>query len=85
MSRQTVEEYLETINTLEEMEHIAGFISTLLHVEYTELLNYHRLGEGKYKSLGRICTATRLKPSTQEEMRQFGEIFRNSGLHVKIS
>ncbi|MFH1706362.1 MAG: glycyl-radical enzyme activating protein [Planctomycetota bacterium] len=43
--------------TIDEMKNIAAFVKTLPHVESVELLNYHRLGEAKYASLGMVSKA----------------------------
>ena len=70
---------------IDEMQSIAAFIQTLPHVESVELLNYHRLGEAKYASLGMVSKAKNLRPCSKEEMRGFGEAFKNQGLRVSMS
>lgn len=71
--------------TIDEMTSIAAFVKSLPHVESVELLNYHRLGEAKFASLGMVSKAKDLQPCSKDEMRAFGEAFTNRGLRVSIS
>jgi pyruvate formate lyase activating enzyme len=72
-------------DSIEEMEKIAMFIKNLNGVECTELLNFHQLGSGKYKSLGKEYLAEDIKPLSREEMKKLGELFSKQTLNVKLT
>lgn len=55
-------------DTVEEIQSIAGFASTLPGVKKIHLLPYHRLGQDKYEWLGRDYTLKELVPPTKEHM-----------------
>lgn len=66
-----------------EMEAIADFIKPLPGIEVIELLPFHRLGEGKYESLGMEYKARGYNPPTEEKMRELAEVFKQKNLPVK--
>jgi pyruvate formate lyase activating enzyme len=72
-------------DSVEEMEKIAKFIKELDSVERTEILNYHQLGSGKYKSLEKDYLAKEIKPLSSEEMEKIKEVFLKKTLKVKVT
>lgn len=69
----------------EELLDIAGFADTLLGVRKIHLLPYHRLGQDKYKSLGRDYSMADILPPERdflEEMKK--EIEKQTKLHCQI-
>lgn len=59
----------------EEMEEIAKFVSgELKHVTGMELLPYHKLGRGKYYSLGRSYPMEDTLPPSEEHMEMLNRI-----------
>jgi len=48
---------------------IAAVAAELPNCDYYELLPYHRLGTGKYESLGMVCPMGDLQPPSEETMR----------------
>lgn len=55
-------------DTVEEMQGIAGFASTLPGVRKIHLLPYHRLGQDKYDGLGREYRMEGILPPSNEKM-----------------
>ena len=55
-------------DTVEEIQEIAKFASTLPKVDMLHLLPYHRLGQDKYKGLGREYTLTEVLPPDDAKM-----------------
>ena len=62
-----------------EMEAIARFLSPLRHVRGVKVLPYHRLSDGKYRSLGLPPTPTIRIPSA-DEINETKRILSSSGL-----
>lgn len=56
-----------------------------LNPELVELLTFHKLGGGKYESVGRVYAAKNLEPKTKAEMAELAEPFRAAGIKVKVS
>jgi pyruvate formate lyase activating enzyme len=57
----------------EEMADIFGFLSHFDHIERIEMLPFHRLGEGKYKSLGLDDHAKDIGTPSEEHMARLRE------------
>lgn len=55
-------------DTVEEIQSIAEFASTLPGVDKIHLLPYHRLGQDKYDGLGRTYLMDGIEPPTNEHM-----------------
>ena len=55
-------------DTVEEIQGIARFASTLPGVDKIHLLPYHRLGQDKYEGLGRPYLMGDIEPPTKEHM-----------------
>lgn len=72
-------------DSVEEIEKIATFIKELDSVECTELLNFHQLGSGKYKSLGKEYLSKEVKPLSREEMKKIREKFLKKTLKIKVT
>lgn len=68
--------------TLEEMEKIAEFISTLSNVNKITLIPYHKFGNAKYPSLGYTANSEELHAPSDNEMTAFRELFAKHELPV---
>lgn len=71
-------------NTPEEIRDIAEFAATLPGVERLHLLPYHRLGQGKYESLGREYTMMGIEPMERAYVEMLLAEAKKSGLHCQI-
>ena len=71
-------------DTKEEIRAIAQFASTLKGVEEIHLLPYHRLGQDKYRWLGRDYTLPEITPPTAEKMLELLNEAEKSGLKCQI-
>ena len=69
----------------ENMQLSAAFLSELDGIERVELLTYHRLGGGKYESLGMEYPSQGLEPLNHVQMNRLGEFFTACGLPLKVS
>ena len=70
-------------NTAGNMERTAEFLLGLpAGVESVELLNFHRLGGGKYGPLGLEYPAADLLPLSKEELRTLAAPFVSAGIKV---
>lgn len=70
-------------NTVEEISRIAVFVSeNCPHVTGMELLPFHRLGRGKYTSLGREYTQSDTITPPEEEMTALTNILVKHGIPV---
>lgn len=71
------------------LEQIAGFLQRLASSigsrSRIELMPYHRLAEGKYRSLGRPCPLPGVAPLTAEDLAGAQEFFAGHGLQCTIS
>jgi glycyl-radical enzyme activating protein len=72
-------------NTIDHMVRTADLLQTLDGIERVELLTFHRLGGGKYESLGKTYSARDLVPATKEEMTALSKPFIDRNMTVKIS
>lgn len=71
-------------NTPEEISAIARFAKSLKGVENLHLLPYHRLGEDKYKGLGREYALAGVAPNEDSLMETLLKAARQSGLKCRI-
>ncbi len=71
-------------DTKEEIRAIAQFAATLKGVEEIHLLPYHRLGQDKYRWLGREYTLPEITPPTAEKMLELLNEAQKSGLKCQI-
>lgn len=71
--------------TLDNMARTAGILRGLDGVQLVELLTFHRLGGGKYESLGKTYAALDLAPLTKEEMQALSKPFTDNNIDVKVS
>ena len=69
--------------TLANMQETAELVKDLDGVELVELLAFHKLGGGKYDSLGLEYQAKDLTTPTKEEMQALCQPFRDAGKKVK--
>lgn len=72
--------------TEEEIAAIARFAASLPRVAELHLLPYHRLGQDKYKGIGREYTMAHVTPQTGEEIERLADAARRAAptLHVQI-
>ncbi len=64
---------------------VAAFISDFPNLLYYELMPFHRLAEGKYRSLGLDDRACHLQPPTAAGLQSLAQAAREAGVHaVKI-
>ena len=71
-------------DTEEEIHSIAAFASTLPGVRELHLLPYHRMGEDKYRALGRDYALAGIPPLADEKMNMLLETAKTSGLKCRI-
>ena len=71
-------------NTKEEISAIANFAKGLKGVKKLHLLPYHRLGEDKYKGLGREYLLAGISPNSDELMDELLETAKKSALDCQI-
>ena len=71
-------------DTLEEIRAIAEFAAKLPNVNELHLLPYHRLGQDKYRWLGREYSLTHIEPPKDEKMQMLLEAAKKSGLNCQI-
>ncbi len=71
-------------DTEEEILSIARFAKSLPNVNEIHLLPYHRLGQDKYKGLGREYELAHLVPPTQEKMEKLQQAAMSTGLICQI-
>ena len=71
-------------DTKEEIAAIARFAASLPGVKQLHLLPYHRLGQDKYRWLGREYTLPELTPPTNEWMQELLAEAQKSGLACQI-
>jgi len=67
----------------EEIGAIARFVRDFDNLVYYELLPYHPLGVGKYRSLGMDPPPATLEVPTDENMRKLAEVARREGIEVR--
>jgi pyruvate formate lyase activating enzyme len=72
-------------DTAENMEQTAELLKPLEGVELVELLTFHRLGGGKYESIGKVYGAMELLPAAKEEMKALSQSFVDFNIPIKIS
>ena len=71
-------------DNVEDISAIAEFIHAFPNLLYYELLPFHRLGEGKYRSLGIDYPASQLKTPSNEKMIELAKAAREFGINVRI-
>jgi pyruvate formate lyase activating enzyme len=71
-------------DTAEEIGEISRFVSKIMPGGEINLLPYHRLGQDKYKGLGRQYTLTDITPPTDQKMNELLDVALSFGLKAKI-
>lgn len=66
----------------DDVEAMATLCSSLKHLQFIELLPYHRLGASKYQHLARSYALSDLLPPQDDVITQFSEAFQSQGLTV---
>lgn len=72
-------------DTVEEIAAIAQFIQPFPHLQYYELLPFHRFAEGKYHNLGLVYAARHLRTPSKEKMNQLADEAGKFGITVKVA
>ena len=71
-------------DTAEEVRAISRFAASLPGVKEHHLLPYHRLGQDKYRGLGRSYSMDGIEPPTLERMDYLLSVAEESGLRCQI-
>lgn len=71
-------------DTEEEIFEIASFASKLNGVSEIHLLPYHRMGEDKYKGLGREYKMSGIYPPTDTKMENLKRVASRAGIKAQI-
>lgn len=71
-------------DTKEEIAAIAKFVSEIMPGGEINLLPYHRLGQDKYKGLGRDYLMAHITPPTDEHMKELLKVAEGYGLKAQI-
>ncbi len=71
-------------DTQGEIGDIARFAASLPGVEEMHLLPYHRLGQDKYRWLGREYTLPAIRPPENEQMQTLLHVVQQTGLRGQI-
>ncbi|MBQ7959647.1 MAG: glycyl-radical enzyme activating protein [Clostridia bacterium] len=71
-------------DTTEEIRGIAEFTKSLGTVEELHLLPYHRLGEDKYKGLGRNYELHNIELIPDEKIQELKKVVEDTGLKCQI-
>ena len=69
---------------LETQQQIYTWAAALSHLEWLEILPYHRLGLGKYQALGREYPMGDAKPYRKPELEYLVEVGKALGVNVRI-
>jgi len=69
-------------DTVDDVEKVARFTSTLAHVERVEVLPFHQLGAGKWADLQLPYQLADVPPAAPELVRRVEDQFRSHGLTV---
>lgn len=71
-------------DSVEDIQKVANFVSGLKDIEFIEILPFHQLGSGKYKSLQKTYKAINLKIIPKEKLEELLEPFNKKGIKYKI-
>ncbi len=71
-------------DSVEDIQQIADFISDLKDIEFIEILPFHQLGSGKYKSLQKPYKAMDLKIIPKEKLEELLEPFKKKRIAYKL-
>lgn len=75
-------------DTERDLDDLAGLVKELRalgKVEHVEILPYHRIGSGKYASLGRDYALAALPPHSKERLREIVRYLEARGVEVYCS
>jgi len=72
-------------DTVEQIGAVADFIRAFPNLEYYELLPYHPLGTGKYRSLGMDYAMEGLTPPKPDTMQALAEAAGERGIAVRVA
>ena len=71
-------------DSVEDIQKVVDFISDLKDIEAIEILPFHQLGSGKYKSLQKTYKAINLKIIPREKLGELLEPFEKRGVAYKL-
>jgi pyruvate formate lyase activating enzyme len=64
---------------------MAAFVGSLTRPAKVELLPYHRMGEAKYRHLGRSYSLSELRPPSAESMHEARDVFTRAGIQAQVA
>ncbi|HUA62999.1 MAG TPA: glycyl-radical enzyme activating protein [Verrucomicrobiae bacterium] len=70
-------------DTAAETGHFAWFLAGL-PVQGVELMPFHRVGQDKYRRLGRLCPVAEVQEPSPEEMAHFHDALSSAGVEVSM-
>ena len=70
--------------TKENLRSIAKLLESKENLIYYQLLNFNPLGASKYQSLDKANDFSLLRPYTNEQMKEFGEMLSDINIKVKV-
>ena len=70
--------------TKENLHAIAALLEGKENLIYYQLLNFNPLGASKYQSLDKANDFSLLRPYTNEQMKEFGEMLSDINIKVKV-
>ena len=70
--------------TKENLRSIAKLLEGKENLIYYQLLNFNPLGASKYQSLDKANDFSLLRPYTNEQMKEFGEMLSDINIKVKV-
>jgi pyruvate formate lyase activating enzyme len=72
----------DLLNITETSEFLRGLGNNFHRIE---IMPYHRLGKGKYDSLGKPYNLTETRSPEPEQVESVKKVFENSGIKCSIS
>lgn len=66
------------------MHNLCSYVKSLKRIKEVHLLPYHRLGESKYRALGRTYFLTEINPPAKEKIETLKELFIKEGLRCRV-
>ncbi len=72
-------------DSAEAIRAIAEFAASFPRLEHLELLPFHRLGEGKYESLGLQPQTSHLEPPSRQRIAALADAAQSAGVSVKVA
>ena len=67
-----------------ELAAIARILADIPGIQRIELLNFHRMGEGKYRALGMEYAAAELNPISAKRVNEMARVFEDAGIETLV-